>query len=194
MNEETLSLVRLVADVEATPDERLHLFAQAEENPEIWRELAMRLIEEAHWRQAMRSRTPLLARSRSFFPVIKTIATAGAGIAAGLLLAVGIFRPAPQSMSSPISENPVNSVTNQPNPWYQGNPRMAGLPGTSNTVQAVDEAIVPGPAREKLKRLGVEVEESTVIYLVENDQGNRVAFPTRQAAFRFLNEDPNTPR
>ncbi len=202
MNEETMSLVRRVADVEATPQERLFLFARAEENPEIWRELAMRLVEEAHWRKAIQKpQTAIVPVSvpgpgphfsgPSFRGAGKIMAMIGAGIAAGFLLSAAFLRPHPAEVAS--ARAPLQTASNQQE-WHRGNPRLAGLPATEDSVEAVDEAIVPLFAREKLKRLGVEVEESTVIFLVENDSGSRVAFPSRQAAFRFVNDESPSPK
>ncbi len=200
MNEETMSLVRRVADVEATPQERLFLFARAEENPEIWRELAMRLVEEAHWRKAIQKpQTAIVPVSvpgphfsgPSFRGAGKIMAMIGAGIAAGFLLSATFLRPHPAEVAS--ARAPLQTASNQQE-WHRGNPRLAGLPATEDSVEAVDEAIVPLFAREKLKRLGVEVEESTVIFLVENDSGSRVAFPSRQAAFRFVNDESPSPK
>lgn len=195
MNEETMSLVRRVADVEATPQERLFLFARAEENPEIWRELAMRLVEEAHWRKAIQKpQTAIVPVSVSgphfsgpgFRGVGKIMAMIGAGLAAGFLLSAVFQQPHPAEVATTRAS--LQTASNQQE-WHRGNPRLSGLPATEDSVEAVDEAIVPLLAREKLKRLGVEVEESTVIFLVENDSGARVAFPSRQAAFRFVNDE-----
>lgn len=119
------------------------------------------------------------------------MAMIGAGIAAGFLLSATFLRPHPAEVAS--ARAPLQTASNQQE-WHRGNPRLAGLPATEDSVEAVDEAIVPLFAREKLKRLGVEVEESTVIFLVENDSGSRVAFPSRQAAFRFVNDESPSPK
>jgi len=191
MNEDTLSLVRKVADVEATPEERMALFAMAEENSEIWRELAMRLIEEASWRKSLRSLSGKTTPSVRSPKPWKAWVPALSGIAAGLLLGIGLPRLSlGQPKPTPTHVDPNAMAVAEPT-WYQGNPRLSGLPAAGTQVEAIDEAIVHPVVREKLKQLGVEVQESNVIFLVENEDGNRVAFPSRQAAFRFVN-DPNS--
>lgn len=185
MNDDDAMLVKKILDNENMPGERIDFLSRAEVNPELWRELALGLWENRNWAEMLRPRSSDPGNQKSApsksqkGQKLRGYLLAGAipavmGIAAGWL--VGVVWP----FQAPSTANvaPVES------PWYLGNPRLAGYPATKN-VQAVDEAIVPDQARERLKRLGVDVQESTVIYLLENESGDHVAFPARQAAFRF---------
>lgn len=185
MNDDEAMLVKKILDNENVPGERIDFLARAEVNPELWRELALALWENRDWAEMLRPRSSLVdhqsnlpAKSQKA-PKLRGYLLAGTipavmGIATGWL--VGVVWPLQAPTTAKVA--PVES------PWYLGNPRLAGYPATKN-VQAVDEAIVPVQARERLKSLGVEVQESTVIYLLENESGDHVAFPARQAAFRF---------
>ena len=185
MNNDDAILVKKILDNENIPGERIDFLARAEVNPELWRELALGLWENRNWAEMLRPRSACSENPKSVSPTNKNakklrgylmagVIPAVMGIAAGWL--VGVVWPWQQPTTAKVA--PAES------PWYLGNPRLAGYPATKN-VQAVDEAIVPVQARERLKRLGVDVQESTVIYLLENESGDHVAFPARQAAFRF---------
>ncbi len=185
MNDDDTMLIKKIVDREWIPGERIDFFARAEMNPELWRELALGLWEDRTIADLLRpdpgemekmgvapSKSPKKQMWRVYMKA--GIFPALMGIAAGWL--VGVVWPwkAVPNAKPSLAESP----------WYLGTPRLAGYPATRN-LQAVDEAIVPVQARERLKRLGVDVQESTVIYLLENESGDHVAFPARQAAFRF---------
>ena len=185
MNNEDTILLKKIVDNENLPAERIDFLARAESNPELWRELALGLWETRNWADMLRpgvadvenptsfpSKSQKRQKLQGYF--LAGVIPAVMGIAAGWF--VGVIWPFQSKTTAIVA--PIES------PWYLGNPRLAGYPATKN-VQAVDEAIVPVQARERLKRLGVDVQESTVIYLLENESGDHVAFPARQAAFRF---------
>lgn len=211
ISEFDLRLARFV-DGELSAIEEDQLLLQCEQRPELYRDLALALVEERRWGMQLAG-----GEVPTVLPVAKTVEEAPAagrrwwsvGLAASLLFGtcVGYWFARPLQSGSQENEglfvqqngDDRSLDLRQPPDLQQQQP--TSLPDQSNVpTQLVDYSgdqqlarlvreLSPGPAfsEDGMRQLvdeGVSVDQQSAIYVLEMSDGRRLAVPTQFIKFR----------
>lgn len=183
--------VAAFADNELGRSEEHEVLSQCEMRPELYRDLVLAVCESRRWATALGGLENNSVQMASLARKDNRRMWSGTSlaIAAGLMLVVGLVGGHFLSGSGDLASGPANATqsTDGHEPYFV----LLNVPSqeADQATQLANQYLQPyfqPIEREILRRHGYEIEEHPVLYVVEDDEGNKLAIPQRNFDVRYV--------
>jgi len=162
------------------------VLARCESEPELWRDVALALVEHGRLTAVLREHASA-ARPTGVKAPCAAPTTPGRARWKGIAAALAVFG------ASAVAGYRVGFDSRPAAPPVVSAPGADPVPpedeATASQLAALAADLIPQAAQEVLREAGVEVREQPVVYVVDGSDGERWALPERRIHVRLVKQD-----